>query len=173
MMIVPIPTDEADPQRRLQRTHELLRRAKERHKATAGEPAHRRHAASSRPRSPRCAARTTMEVLGRTRPPLNLVISNVPGPRDAAVPRRRASSRRTIPVSVVIDGVGLNITCMSYLDHVDFGIVADRDQVDDVWTLMDRLAHALDELTVAVLGKAAKRRAKRAAPPRAPAKAES
>ena len=31
---------------------------------------------------------------------------------------------------------------------------------------MDRLAAALDELTVAVLGKAAKRRAKRAAPPR-------
>ena len=33
MMIVPIPTDEPDPRKRLQRTHELLRGAKERHRA--------------------------------------------------------------------------------------------------------------------------------------------
>jgi hypothetical protein len=52
---------------------------------------------------------------------------------------------------------------MSYLDHLDFGIVADRDQIDDLWTLLDRLARALEELTEAVLGKSAKRRAKRAA----------
>ena len=42
MMIVPIPTNEADPKRRLKRTHELLRGAKGRHQARAREPAHRR-----------------------------------------------------------------------------------------------------------------------------------
>ena len=49
-------------------------------------------------------------------------------------------------MSVVVDGVGLNITVMSYLDHLDFGIVADRELVDDVWSLLDGLRHALDEL---------------------------
>ena len=111
------------------------------------------------------AARTTMEVMGRTRPPVNLVISNVPGPRNPLF-LAGAKLEAHYPVSVVVDGVGLNITVMSYRDHLDFGLVADRDQIDDVWTLMERLGRALDELTGAVLGKAAVRRAKRAAPPR-------
>ena len=79
-----------------------------------------------------------MDILGRTRPPLNLVISNVPGPRDPLY-CAGAQLQANFPVSVVIDGVGLNITVMSYRDHIDFGIIADRDQVDDVWSLMDGL----------------------------------
>ena len=42
--------------------------------------------------------------------------------------------------------MGLNITVMSYLGHLDFGIVADREQMPDVWSLMDLLRQALDEL---------------------------
>jgi diacylglycerol O-acyltransferase / wax synthase len=161
MMIVPIATDEADPKRRLKRTHELLRGAKGRHKAV---PANLLTDATSfiPPAVASLAARTTMEVMGRTRPPVNLVISNVPGPRRPLF-LAGAKLEAHYPVSVVVDGVGLNITVMSYLDHLDFGIVADRDQVDDTWALMDRLAHSLQELTQAVLGKAGKRRAKRAA----------
>jgi diacylglycerol O-acyltransferase len=55
-----------------------------------------------------------------------------------------AQMQANFPVSVVIDGVGLNMTVMSYRDHMDFGIIADRDQVDDVWSLMDGTAAALD-----------------------------
>ena len=44
MMLVPIPTDEPDPQARLKRTHEVLRSAKERHQRAAGRPAHGRDA---------------------------------------------------------------------------------------------------------------------------------
>ena len=80
-----------------------------------------------------------MDILGRTRPPLNLVISNVPGPRDPLY-CAGAQLQANYPVSVIIDGVGLNMTVMSYRDHVDFGIVADRDQVDDAWSLMDGAA---------------------------------
>jgi diacylglycerol O-acyltransferase / wax synthase len=161
MMIVPIATDEADPKRRLKRTHELLLGAKTRHKAV---PANLLTDATSfiPPAVASLAARTTMEVMGRTRPPVNLVISNVPGPRSPLF-LAGAKLEAHYPVSVVVDGVGLNITVMSYLDHLDFGLVADRDQVDDLWTLMDRLTRSLEELTEAVLGKAAKRRAKRAA----------
>ena len=50
------------------------------------------------------------------------------------------------PVSVITDGMGLNITVMSYCGHMDFGIVADRDQMPDVWSLMDWLREELAEL---------------------------
>jgi diacylglycerol O-acyltransferase / wax synthase len=56
------------------------------------------------------------------------------------------------PVSVVVDGVGLNMTVLSYRDHLDFGIIADREQVDDVWSLMEGTATALDELESVICG---------------------
>jgi diacylglycerol O-acyltransferase / wax synthase len=71
----------------------------------------------------------------------------------------------------VIDGVGLNMTVMSYRDHVDFGIIADRDQVDDVWSLMDGTAAALEELETVICGRrpAAANGHRREARPTAPA----
>jgi diacylglycerol O-acyltransferase / wax synthase len=148
MMIVPIPTDEAHAMRRLERTHELLRSAKERHRAL---PANLLTDATAfiPPAVASLAARTTMQLLGRTRPPVNLVISNVPGPRSPLF-LAGAQLQATYPVSVIVDGVGLNITVMSYRDHLDFGIVADRDQVDDVWAVLDDLRAALHEFETAV-----------------------
>ena len=161
MMIVPIATDEADPRRRLERTHELLLGAKARHNAT---PANLLTDATSfiPPAVASLAARTTMEVMGRTRPPLNLVISNVPGPRTPLY-CAGAQLQANFPVSVVVDGVGLNMTVMSYRDHLDFGIIADRDQVDDTWALMDGLRTALEELERVVSGRAKPKRARAAA----------
>jgi WS/DGAT/MGAT family acyltransferase len=149
MMVVPIPTNEPDPRRRLERTHELLRSAKERHSAL---PASLLTDATAfiPPAVAARAARMTVEVLGRTRPPLNVVISNVPGPREPLY-LAGAQLEANYPVSVIVDGVGLNMTVMSYRDHMDFGIVADRDQVDDVWSLMDTCQSALDEFEEAVL----------------------
>ena len=149
-MIVPIPTNVADPRERLMRAHEYLLGAKDRHSAL---PADLLTDATSfiPPAVAARAARTTMDILGRTRPPLNLVISNVPGPREPLY-CAGAQLQANFPVSVVIDGVGLNMTVMSYRDHVDFGIITDRDQVDDAWALMDRTAAALDELETAVCG---------------------
>jgi diacylglycerol O-acyltransferase len=148
MMIVPIPTDEAHAMRRLERTHELLRSAKERHKAL---PASLLTDATAfiPPAVAALAARTTMQLLGRIRPPVNLVISNVPGPRNPLF-LAGAQLQANYPVSVVVDGVGLNITVMSYRDHLDFGIIADREQVDDAWTLLDGLRAALAEFEAAV-----------------------
>jgi WS/DGAT C-terminal domain len=42
--------------------------------------------------------------------------------------------------------MGLNITVMSYCGHLDFGIVADREQMRDVWRLIDWLEDSLREL---------------------------
>jgi WS/DGAT/MGAT family acyltransferase len=152
-MIVPVPTNVKDPRERLLRAHEYLRSAKELHRAL---PADLLTDASSfiPPAVMARAARATMDILGRTRPPINLVISNVPGPRDPLY-CAGAQMQANFPVSVVIDGVGLNMTVMSYRDHMDFGIIADRDQVDDAWALMDGTAAALDELELAICGKRA------------------
>ena len=86
-----------------------------------------------------------MDILGRTRPPLNLVISNVPGPRTSLY-CAGAELLSNFPVSVLVDGVGLNITVVSYKDRVDFGIVGDYEQIDDAWAFLEGAAHALNEL---------------------------
>ncbi len=144
MMIVPIPTDEPDARRRLQRTHELLRSAKERHSAL---PASLLTDATAfiPPAVAALAARNTVDILSRTRPPLNLVISNVPGPRSSLY-CAGAELLANYPVSVVVDGVGLNITVVSYKNRVDFGIVGDREQIDDAWAFLAGAARALEEL---------------------------
>jgi WS/DGAT/MGAT family acyltransferase len=144
MMIVPIPTNEPDPARRLQRTHELLRSAKERHSAL---PASLLTDATAfiPPTVAALAARNTVDILSRTRPPLNLVISNVPGPRSSLY-CAGAELLANFPISVIVDGVGLNITVVSYKNRVDFGIVGDRDQIDDAWAFLEGARHALGEL---------------------------
>jgi WS/DGAT/MGAT family acyltransferase len=152
-MIVPVPTDVADPRERLLRAHELLKSAKVGHAAL---PADLLTDATSfiPPAVAALAARTTMDLLGRTRPPVNLVISNVPGPRQALY-LAGAKMEDIYPVSVVLDGVGLNMTVMSYRDDLDFGIIADQGQISDAWPIMEHLREALTELQT-VLGHAAR-----------------
>jgi hypothetical protein len=61
------------------------------------------------------------------------------------------------PVSVITDGMGLNITVMSYSGHLDFGTVADREQMRDVWKLIGWLRESLEELMPAAAGRQAPR----------------
>jgi hypothetical protein len=49
-------------------------------------------------------------------------------------------------VSVITDGMGLNITVMSYDGHLDFGIVADRDLMPDVQDMIGWLGEELKAL---------------------------
>ena len=48
-------------------------------------------------------------------------------------------------MSILTACMGINITCISYADGVDFGIIVDPDQVPDHHTLADRLQDALSE----------------------------
>ena len=84
--------------------------------------------------------------VGRRMPVLqNVLVSNVAGPPfplylcGAKVSGIYASS-------VLVGNQGLNITLMSYMDRVDFGITADPDLVDDTWEFADGIAAALAEL---------------------------
>jgi WS/DGAT/MGAT family acyltransferase len=144
MMSPPIFTNIADPVERLQATHEALRAAKERHKAL---PAQLLQDATQfiPPAVFARASQVTFSLAAARRPMWNLVISNVPGPQ---FPLYCAGAKMLAhyPVSVITDGMGLNITVMSYLGYLDVGIVADREQMRDVWKLIPWLGESLDEL---------------------------
>jgi diacylglycerol O-acyltransferase len=79
---------------------------------------------------------------GKARPPFNLVISNVPGPRS---PMYWNGSRLDglYPLSVVLDGQALNITVTSYSDEIAFGLTGCRRSVPHLQRL---LTHLDDEL---------------------------
>jgi WS/DGAT/MGAT family acyltransferase len=144
MLSAPVFTNEPDPVRRLRLTHEALKVAKERHKAL---PASLLQDATQfiPPAVFAQASRVTFSLAVTRRPLWNLVISNVPGPQ---FPLYCAGARveANYPLSVITDGLGLNITVMSYRGHLDFGIVADREQMRDVWRLIDWLGDSLAEL---------------------------
>jgi hypothetical protein len=78
-------------------------------------------------------------------PPVNVVISNVPG---SPAPLFLAGARleAQYPVSVIIDGVGLNFTVLSYRGQLDLGVVGDRELAPDVWELIDDVYSELGDL---------------------------
>jgi WS/DGAT/MGAT family acyltransferase len=78
--------------------------------------------------------------------PVNLMISNVPGPQFPLY-LRGAKVLGYYPISVVTDvSGGLNITVFSYDGKVNIGIVACRDLIPDPSEIVDHLVDALDEL---------------------------
>jgi WS/DGAT/MGAT family acyltransferase len=97
------------------------------------------------------AARVTFasKVLHRL-PAFNVVISNVPGP-NIPVYLAGAKLLAHYPVSVVTDGVALNITLIGYLDQLHFGLTAAREVMPDIDEVMADLGREL-----ALLVKAAK-----------------
>ncbi len=82
--------------------------------------------------------------------PFNLFISNVPGPQ---LPLYVGGARvlGIYPASAITDLTGaLNITLFSYDGALDFGLIACRELVPDVWNLIGYLRAALDELLALV-----------------------
>ena len=146
LMSAPLFTDEADPIARLEETHEAMLDMKERHKALPAsllQNANELIPPAVFSRAARLTFRLSTSRPGR--PAWNLVISNVPGPQ---FPLYMAGAKlvANYPVSVITDGMGLNITVMSYDGHCDFGIVADRDLMPDVNEMMGWLREELDAL---------------------------
>jgi len=77
--------------------------------------------------------------------PFNLTISNVPGPQMPLY-LDGAEQLASYPYSTITDGMALNITVTSYNGHLDWGVVVDRDIVDDAWSMYDGLVTAQAEL---------------------------
>ena len=77
--------------------------------------------------------------------PVNLVISNVPGPK---VPLYLAGAKMVgyFPLSIVVHGLALNITVHSYNGHLDFGLIACAKAVPDLAVLAQALKAEHQEL---------------------------
>ena len=77
--------------------------------------------------------------------PFNVVISNVPGPRETLY-SNGAKMLSHYPVSIPAHGLGLNITVQSYTDGLYVGLTACRKAVPDIEALRDDILSAFTEL---------------------------
>ncbi len=77
--------------------------------------------------------------------PANVIISNVPGPRKPMFVAGVAATHY-FPVSIAYHGCVLNITVQSYLDHLEFGVMADRDAVPDAQVIANLLIEEFEIL---------------------------
>jgi WS/DGAT/MGAT family acyltransferase len=145
-MIVPIPTDQNGARQRLERAHEVMRAAKERHRAIPAKLL----SAANHTVPPALLTRTARVISATTgagwiRPPFNVTVSNIPGsPSALYCAGARVVSQH--PVNVLLDGVGLSITLLSYEDRLDFGLTADQELLPDVWCLAAELQDELATL---------------------------
>ncbi len=77
--------------------------------------------------------------------PINLVISNVPGPR-ATLYSNAARMLTHYPVSIPAPGLGVNITVQSYVDTLYFSITACKKALPSAQLLRDDMIAAYQEL---------------------------
>ncbi|MER6948558.1 wax ester/triacylglycerol synthase family O-acyltransferase [Nonomuraea sp. NPDC000554] len=144
-MVAPMPTNVSDAKERLQAVGATMRAAKRRF---ALAPANWLSELCSVLPAPVTSLATPalFRLASVAFPPINLIISNVPGPQ---FPLYLCGARilSYYPMSVLTDlSGGVNITCFSYDGMLDFGVVACPERMDDVWSLLRHLRTALDEL---------------------------
>ncbi|MDO9456566.1 wax ester/triacylglycerol synthase family O-acyltransferase [Nocardioides sp.] len=144
-VMVQLATDQDDPARRLGAIHKSMKDGKE---ALSSMTPVQILAMSAIGQAP--AILTPMlRMQGIVRPPYNLIISNVPGPRSTHY-WNGAQLVGTYPLSIPINGMALNITCSSYDGNMAFGLTGCRRTVPH----LQRLLTYLDD-EVAALEKAA------------------
>jgi WS/DGAT/MGAT family acyltransferase len=145
-MVAVLPTDEPDPLRRIRVMHDEMAVAKHEHGALPASLLQ-----DFAQFTPPSVLGTASRVISRARLmdrvglPFNVVISNVPGPQFPLY-SNGARMEGIYPLSTIVEGVGLNMTLMSYNGNLDFGLVADREMVPDIWSLIDYLGEELETL---------------------------
>ena len=83
------------------------------------------------------------------RPPFNLMISNVPGPRTPLY-LNGARLAGIYPLSIPYHGQALNITCASYAGELSFGLTGCRRTVPHLQRMLGYLEDELTALEQAV-----------------------
>jgi diacylglycerol O-acyltransferase len=144
-----LATDEADPVRRLHRIHDVTNEAKHLQTLMGRETlADWVQYTPPRPWAWFMRQYSGRRIADRHPPAINLVVSNVPGPRTPLY-AAGAELRELYSVGPVLEGIGLNITVWSYLDRYYIGLVACRDEVPEPWRITEAMRVALAELATA------------------------
>lgn len=153
--VVPVPTHLATAEARLRAAAEGMNTAKARH---ADAPVTLLEDANELifplVFAPLAGGMLRLMGTGLLATPLNLVLSNVPGP-PVTLHLDGAPMEEVAPLSLVFDGVTLNITVVSYAGHLEIGIVGDRETVDDAWELVEDIRAEFAELYAMLPGSAA------------------
>ncbi len=148
-MLVSLATGVDDPVERLRAVAASARRAKDQER-DVGFDVVLGWAQVAVPGLASAAARwaSRLRLVEHIRPPCNLIVSNVPGP---PIPLYLAGARvdAVFPMGPVTDGVGLNITVLSYVGRMYFGLVADAVAAPALFGLAALLGPALEELVKA------------------------
>ena len=150
-MFTTLATDREDPLERVAAVHEITGEAKVMQNLLGAEMmANWVQYTPGRPYSWAVQQWSRYRVADQLPAPINVVVSNVPGPRE---PLYAGSARLDAIYSVgpILEGVGLNVTGWSYLDRLNVGILACREHIEDPHDLAARLGTALEEL-VALAG---------------------
>jgi len=142
-----IPTNKASPLDRIVAVHQEMEAAKDRFNLIPADVLTDFSQFSAPALAIRAARLSTrLRIADRTRPPVNLVISNVPGPRNALY-LAGATLKQYYPVSTITEGQGLNITVQSYRDNLDWALVGARDLLPDLEHLAELI---IDEISTLV-----------------------
>ena len=140
-VMVKLGTDEKDPADRLMAVHDSMLTGKE---ALGGMTPTQILAMSALGLAPAVLA-PMLRMQGLTRPPFNLIISNVPGPETT----HYFNGSRLVgmyPLSIPIHGMALNITCTSYDGNLGFGLTGCRRTVPRLQRLLSHLDTELKAL---------------------------
>jgi WS/DGAT/MGAT family acyltransferase len=145
MMLTTLATDIDDLQERVAIIHDVTTAAKDQQNLIGADTLQdwtEFAAPAVFGRAARLYSRT--RIADRHRPIFNVTISNVPGP---PFPLFFGGSKldAVYPMGPIFDGGGLNITVMSYLDKMDFGLLACPDLIPHVRTIADGIGEALEE----------------------------
>jgi diacylglycerol O-acyltransferase / wax synthase len=144
-MFATLATQLDDPVDRLFAAREVMSGAKQVHEDIGGNTLHE-WAEVAAPVLFSRGMRLYERVLeGRHPPIINLIVSNVPGP---SFPLYCAGARLVslFPLGPLLAGTGLNITVLSYLDSVGFGLIGCREIVPNIGEIAAGVPDALAEL---------------------------
>lgn len=145
-MFTALPVQIEDPAERLHAVRAAAVGAKQVHDVVGGDTLHE-WAELAAPAVFDRAVRlySGLHLANRHRPIHNLIVSNVPGP-PAPIYFAGARLVAFYPMGPIFDGAGLNVTVLSYLDHLDFGFLACRELVPDLDDLASFVPDAMSEL---------------------------
>ena len=134
-LFVQLPAHVDDPLERLVAIREGTKGAKEEHNALGADMLVN-WAEHATPNTFAAAARlySRMRLADRHRPVANLIVSNVPGP-DFPLYLAGAEMVAGYPLGPVMDGIGVNITIMSYRGVLYWGIISCPETMPQVWEL--------------------------------------
>ncbi len=162
-MFTTLATDLDDPLARLRAIHQATQNAKEMQRALS---VHRMQGLTdTTPPGLIALAARMYSAAGLSRvapPPVNLVVSNVPGP-PFRLYMAGAPVEEILPMGPLLFDMGLNITVLSYCEFIDFGLMSCPALVPEPAQIADRIPRALEELEIAAgLRKPAPKRRRKA-----------